>query len=140
MPELKTYDVFISHAWSHNDDYVRLEKILQQANLFKWRNYSVTEDCPVVDPEGPEGKEKLLECLDKQIRPVNVVLILGGMYAAYSHWIQDEIRIAVSYGKPIIGIYPWGQQKMPVIVQEAAIELVGWNTHSIVEAVRKHSI
>ncbi len=140
MPELKTYDVFISHAWDHHEEYQRLAEMLEGANLFKWRNFSVPEDCPVVDPEDQTGKKEIIECLDKQIRPANVVLILGGMYVAYSHWIQQEIKIAASYGKPIIGIYPWGHQKMPLTIQEVAVELVGWNTHSIVEAIRKNSL
>ena len=34
MPELKTYDLFLSHAWRYNDDYYRLEKMLKEAPLF----------------------------------------------------------------------------------------------------------
>ena len=39
MPELKTYDVFISHAWTYNSDYYRLVEMLDKAPNFKWRNY-----------------------------------------------------------------------------------------------------
>lgn len=55
-------------------------------------------------------------------------------------WIQREIDIAVEYGKPIIGIKPWGQEKIPQAVAKVAKEIVGWNTDSIVSAIRKHSI
>jgi hypothetical protein len=140
MPELKTYDLFISHAWRYNGDYNRLEEMLREANLFKWRNYSVPEHDPVIDVGSNAGKKKLTALLDKQIKPVNSVLILGGMYAAYSDWIQDEIRLAQAYNKPIIGIYPWGHQHMPVVIQKAAIELVGWNTSTIVSAIRRNSL
>ena len=140
MPELKTYDLFLSHAWRYNDNYYRLEKMLKEASLFKWRNYSVPQHDPLIDPDTPVGKVKLTELLDRQIRPVNCVLILGGMYAAYSEWILKEIKIAQGYYKPIIGIYPWGQQNMPLSVQNVAVELVRWNTDSIVSAIRRHSI
>lgn len=140
MPELKTYDLFISHAWRYNDDYHRLEQMLREATLFKWRNYSVPKHDPLIDPDSNVGKKKLEELLTKQIKPVNSVLILGGLYAAHSEWIQDEIKIAMSFNKPIIGIYPWGHQNMPVAIQDAAVELVSWNTGSIVSAIRKNAL
>jgi len=110
MPELKTYDLFISHAWRYNGDYYRLEKLLKEAPLFKWRNYSVPEHDPLVDPNTTVGKVKLTDLLKNQIRPVNCIIILGGMYAHYSDWILKEIELANSYNKPIIAVYPWGQK------------------------------
>jgi hypothetical protein len=88
----------------------------------------------------PAGKAKLTDLLNKQVRPVNCVLILGGMYAAHSEWILKEIKLAQDLNKPIVGIYPWGQQNMPLAIQNAAIELVGWNTSSIVSAIRRNSL
>lgn len=140
MPELKTYDLFISHAWRYNEDYYRLVKMLNEASNFKWRNYSVPEHDPVLDPDDPEDRETLIEALKRQVRPVNCVLILCGMYVAYSFWIQKEIDIAQEYEKPIIGVKPWGQEKVPQAVTDVAKEIVGWNTDSIVKAIRKHSI
>lgn len=140
MPELKTYDLFLSHAWRYNDDYYRLEKMLKEAPLFKWRNYSVPVHDPLIDPNTTVGKAKLTELLDRQVRPVNCVIILGGMYAAYSEWILKEIKLAQSYNKPIIGVYPWGQVNMPKVVQDAADELVNWQTSSIIAAIRRQSL
>lgn len=140
MPTLKTYDLFISHAWKYNDDYYRLVNMLNNAPNFKWRNYSVPEHDPVLDPDDDNDRKTLIKELKEQIRPVNCVLILSGMYVAYSYWIQKEIDISVEYGKPIIGIKPWGQEKIPKAVSDVAIEIVGWNTSSIVEAIREHSL
>ena len=140
MPALKTYDLFISHAWNYNADYYKLESFLNKAPLFKWRNYSVPEHDPLIDPKSNTGRGKLLKMLDIQLRPSNCVLILGGMYASYSDWINKEIELAIKYNKPIVAIYPWGQQRMPNIIQESADEIVGWNTNSIVNAIRKNSI
>ena len=140
MPNLKTYDLFVSHAWRYNDDYYRLERMLRDTLLFKWRNYSVPEHDPLINPNSFVGKSKLTELLVRQVKPVNCVLILGGMYAAHSEWILKEIEIAKNYKKPIIGIYPWGQQNMPIAVQNSANELVGWNTNTIVAAIRRNSL
>lgn len=140
MPDLKTYDLFISHAWRYGDDYDRMVKLLNSAPNFSWRNYSCPEHDPAIDPDTPAGKRELEEALKRQISPVNCVIILSGMYVSYSEWIQKEIDISVSYNKPIIGIKPWGQEKVPQAVREVAREIVGWNTDSIVSAIRKHSI
>lgn len=140
MPELKLYDLFISHAWNYNDEYYQLENMLQEALLFKWRNYSVPVHDPLVDPNTSVGKAKLITLIDKQVKPVNCVLILGGMYAAHSNWILKEIEIASAYKKPIIGIYPWGQKNMPLAIQDAATDIVGWNTSSIVNSIRRNAL
>jgi hypothetical protein len=140
MPNLKTYDLFISHAWFYSKGYNRVVKLLDEADNFSWRNYSVPEHDPVIDPNTEVGKRKLTSELDQQVRPVNCFLVIAGMYASYKYWIQKEVEIARSYGKPIIGLIPWGQQRTPLYIQEVAAEMVGWNTSSIVSAIRKHSI
>jgi|TARA_B110000037_G_scaffold137421_1_gene155578 hypothetical protein len=140
MPNLKTYDLFLSHAWKYNSDYYRLEEMLKNAPLFTWRNYSVPVHNPLIDPNSPVGKRTLTNELDQQVRPVNCVIILAGMYAAHSEWIEKEIRLANSYKKPIIGVKPWGQERVPLIVQNNAREMVGWNTNSIISAIRRNSI
>jgi hypothetical protein len=140
MPQLKTYDLFISHAWKYNSEYYRLVDMLNAAPNFKWRNYSVPKHDPVLDPDDPNDKKTLIKELDGQIKPVNCVLILAGMYVAHSYWIQKEIDIASGYNKPIIGIRPRGQEKVPKAVQDDAKEMVGWNTDSLVNAIRKHSL
>ena len=91
-------------------------------------------------PLDANNASRLMAALDRQIRPVNVVLIISGMYVNYRDWIQYEIEVAQSYSKPIIGIRPWGSQRVPVAVQSAATEMVGWNTSSIVAAIRRNSI
>lgn len=136
MPQLRTYAVFISHAWAYHDDYDRLERMLSQCPNFLWRNLSV----PRQDPLHVNSASALEQDLRDQIQPASVVVILAGMYVAHSRWIQKEIDIAVGTGKPILGIRPWGQERLPVEVQRAAREIVGWNTDAIVEAIRRLAV
>ena len=133
MPQLHRYKIFISHAWQYNTDYYRLIGMLDDASNFSYANYSV----PKHDPVDANHISKLKEELRQQIRPVEVVIILGGMYVAYSDWIQFEIDFANYLNKPILGIKPWGAQVMPKAVQDAADEIVGWNTSTIVAAIRR---
>ena len=98
---------------TYHDDYYRVEKFLNDAPFFRWRNYSVPEH----DPLQPSSTSALKEQLRRQIRPVNVVLILAGMYVAHSDWIQFEIDFADAINRPMIGISsPGGQQRIPTAV------------------------
>jgi len=138
MPALKTYDLFLSHVWRNdeNSEYYRLEKLLNSSPNFNWRNYSVPEH----DALKTKTNEELQDALDRQIKPINCFIIIAGMYVNHREWIQKEIDIAKSYKKPIIGVKPQGQERIPIEVQDAAKEIVAWNTDSIVAAVRRCAI
>lgn len=135
MPPLERYHLFISHAWQYDADYHRLVNLLENAPRFEWRNYSVPEH----DPLEANSIHKLSAALKSQIRPVSVVLIISGMYVNYREWIQYEIDVALHYAKPIIGIRPWGSERIPKGVQSVADVMVGWNTNSIVAAIKKYT-
>lgn len=132
MPKLHRYRIFLSHAWQYNADYYRLIDRLDEAPNFSYANYSVPEH----DPVDAGNNSKLAEELRQQIRPVEIIIILSGMYVAYSDWIQFEIDYAKYLGKPILGIKPWGAERIPKAVQDAADRIVGWNTPTIVQAIR----
>jgi len=132
MPELHPYRLFISHAWSYNEEYYRLQRLLNEAPNFDWRNYSVPEH----DPVDAGNNLKLQQALRNQIGPVELVVILAGMYANHSQWIQFEINYAQALTKRILGVRPWGSERIPQVVQDGSHQLVGWNTDSIVSAIR----
>ena len=67
------------------------------------------------------------------------MLVLAGMYTARSGWMDWEMDFARRIGKSIIGVRPWGNVQLPVVVRNNAAEIVGWNTASIVDAIRRHS-
>lgn len=135
---MKTYNIFISHAWRYSEHYNKVVQWLDEAEAegkFKWRNYSVPEHDPLIDPDTEVGKKQLKEALRQQIKPASIVIILSGMYAAHSEWIDFEIDTAVEYDKYIIGVKPWGQERVPKKVSDNADVMVGWNKNSIVNAI-----
>lgn len=142
MPALKTYDLFISHAWKYGDDYDRLIDLLDNAPNFKYRNYSAPKDNPLVNPDGTPVKNKtqIKEAIERKINPVNCVLVISGMYYNNREWMQFELDYANKMYKPIIAIKPWGNTRMPTEVEEVADVVVNWNTDSIVSAIRDYSL
>ena|SRR6266404_5322311 len=133
---MRTYNIFISHSWSYDADYRRLVTLLRAAPYFDWKNYSVSLD----DPLAGGSEEKLAAEIDRQIRLASVVLVISGIYVTYRKWIQFEIDLADKYEKPIIGIRPWGNINTPAAVTRSAVEIVGWNTSTIVDAIKRDAI
>jgi hypothetical protein len=136
MPVLRTYNIFITHSWKYDDDYVRLVNLINAAPFFSWKNYSV----PWNDPLAGGSKQKLANEIDGQIRLASILLVISGMYVTYGEWIQFEIDLADKYNKPIVGIRPWGNTNIPFAVGRSAVEIVGWNTDSIIGAIRRNAI
>ena len=133
----KTYHLFISHSWTYSDAYEKLLKLLDKDSDFLYSNYSVPRD----DPIHTNGTDKdLYNAIKEQISHASVVIILAGVYSSYSKWIDQEIKIAqeeFATIKHIVAIQPWGSEKTSKKVKEAADTIVGWNSKSIIKAIRE---
>lgn len=127
------YHIFVSHAWKYDQAYNTVISWLDNSSIV-YSNYSVPEH----DPLDANNTPKLKSALTGQINPANIVIVIAGMYATYSTWIDYEIDEAVRMGKTIIGIKPWGQERIPTKIQDNATELVGWNSSSLISAIKKY--
>lgn len=132
MPSLKTRMLFISHAWAYEEHYNKIVEWFDAEQNFSWKNCSV----PSTNALSDKTTAGLKDGMTRQINPAQGVIILAGMYAAHSGWIEYEIKEAQRLNKIIIGVKPWGQERVPVIVQDAAHIMVGWNSASVISAVR----
>ncbi len=133
---MKTYNLFISHSWRYGDAYERLINLLDKRPYFAFRDYSVPKDDPVHNANSTAALRKAIR---NHMMPCHVVLIMAGVYATYSKWINEEIHLAkdgFQNPKPIIAIRPWGNEHISTVVREAADRIAGWNTESIVRAIR----
>ncbi|WP_236102879.1 TIR domain-containing protein [Dethiosulfovibrio faecalis] len=137
MPSLRNYNIFISHAWRYSERYEKLSNMLNEAKYLRTIDYSVPQWKPVIDPEHPCNKSDLKNALTEQISHASVVIVIAGMWASYSEWIQYEIDEAQRMWKPILGIKPRGQERIPSAITQNADEMVGWNTETIVNAIRR---
>lgn len=140
MPLLKTYDLFISHAWTYGDAYDKFVNLINAAPNFNFRNYSIPKNDPV-HTNGTD--EELFKAIKRKISATNIVVIMAGVYSTYSKWINKEIAIAKTefYSpKPILAVTPLGAQKISQAVKSSADGIAGWNTDSIVNEIRRLAI
>lgn len=130
------YRIFISHSWSYSKDYNKIESFLHQEGI-NFYNHSV----PKNDPIHTNGTDKqLADAIETKVKGCSCVIILAGVYATYSKWINREIEMAKKYNKPIIGVQLWGAERISSIVKNAAVTIVGWNARSVANAVRTYAI
>ena len=70
---------------------------------------------------------------------MHCVVVISGMYATCREWMQYELDRVVQQGMPIIAVRPWGSQIIPLAVSAVATKIVGWNTNSIAEGIRRYT-
>ena len=131
---MSTYNIFISHSWSYSDQYQGLVRLLNNAEYFSYKNYSVPKDDPI---HNASNKYELKEAIRNQMQYASCIIILAGVYSTYSKWINIEIELAKEMGKKIIAVQPWGANRTSDIVKKSADEIVAWNPSSIVSAIKR---
>lgn len=134
---MKTHHLFISHSWTYGSQYKNLVKLLEERSYFRFKDYSVPRDDPI---HNARSVAALRAAIRQKMSPTSAVLILAGVYATYSKWIKEEIDLAESgfiIRKPIIAVEPWGSERTSARVKNAADRVVGWNTESVVRAIRE---
>lgn len=130
------YRIFISHSWSYSKQYDKIEEFLKQEGILFY-NHSVPKNNPI----HTNGTDAQLEAaIDAKVKGCSCVIILAGVYATYSKWINKEIKIAKKYNKPIIAVEYWGSEKTSSVVKGAADVIVKWQAKSVADAVRKYAI
>lgn len=109
---------------------------LDNTGYFKFSNYSVCCDKPL----DTKTNDELKQALTNRISACSCVIVVSGMYTSYSKWIDYEIDEAIRFGKPIIGLRPWGQERVPSKILNNATVMVGWNRDSLISAIRQYAL
>ena len=128
---MKQYKIFISHSWKYDESYQKVSEWID--NRLIWVNMSIPSD----KPKDAASKLALKQKIENNIMKSSGIIVLSGMYVSHSEWIRIEIEIARKYNKPIIGIIPRGNERIPSIVLDNA-EMVKWNSQSLIDAIKRN--
>lgn len=132
----KEFKIFISHSWSYSDDLEALQNLLNVRGYFNVEFLEASKKVPIDSVSATYVKSVLRD----RIRNSNVILALAGIYASHSEWMIWELETAQSYGIPIVGVIPRGQERISTEVSSRSNIDVRWNTESIVHAIRTYAI
>lgn len=132
MSEDNPIRVFVSHAFSESDDYLRLFEYIESNPKFFYINTSRPEEMPA------GGSEAFKEALRQQIEASEAVVILSSVYETKRDWIQYQINAAKALKKPIIAMKAFGgAHAIPAEVSGVAAEMPEWNEREIVDALKR---
>lgn len=126
--------VFVAHAFESNDDYRRVFEYLESSRNFFYKNCAVPELPPTQD------KDSLRQELRRQIGFSEVVLVPAGQYPVSREWLEFQINCAKGLDKPVIVLVSFGvKEKLPVLLEALASEVIEWNERDIVDAIKRQA-
>ena len=128
---MRTFNWFISHPWQYSDQYKRLRRLLRRPRNFAFKDYSMPKDDPVHDGA---NDAQLRRATREQKKPCHVVLILAGIYAGCSKWINIETQVAKNGfqgPKSVVAIRHCGSVRIYGAVRDTADEITNSSTDSI---------
>ncbi|MCU0759931.1 MAG: hypothetical protein MUF07_12150 [Steroidobacteraceae bacterium] len=132
MSEQKPIRLFVTHAWSDGEDYLRVFEFLESARNFHYRN------CSAVDRKPSEDLDAQREVLRAQMRPAEVVLATAALLRSHSSLLVFQMTFAQASRKPVILLPQFGLQgEVPKGVRDLATESVGWDERALVDAIRR---
>ncbi len=129
----KAHRLFISHSWTYNNAKDTMTRFLDKLGLDYQSLY-----IPKKDPIHESGTDaQLLWAITQKIKRSSCLILLAGVFPYYDKWIEKEIEVAKLYGKPIIAIQPWSNDKTSEMVKSNANRIVKWQGKSIVDAIKE---
>ena len=124
--------LYVTHAWSADDEYLRVFEFLESARNFYYRNQSR----PDQRPSG--GREPELDALRRQIDSAEVVMCLAAQYAQSAFWLDFQVTYAKATRKAVVLLACFGTAGgLPPTLAAQADETVEWNERAMVDALRR---
>lgn len=135
MSEKEPIQIYVSHLFAEDADYLRVFEFLESVDRFFYLNVSKPENIPQSG-----GLEAIKDEFIAQIKATEAVIILAAHFDENVELVRFQMDVAEANEKPIIAIRPFGG------VKETAEELVNrikehveWDAREIADAVRRHA-
>ncbi len=135
MSESNPIRVIVAHGWIRDDDYSRVIEYLETAENFFYRNLSKP------DESGPGGDSTAARrtAIAEALKEAEIVVCSAGTWERYHDWARYTVERAEELELPVIAIEHFGPREMDVRLKGHAAEAVGWDSRSIVDAIRRQA-
>jgi hypothetical protein len=137
MKPLKSYDIFLTHAWRFHDDWTKFSRLMDNTPGIVWRNFSLPWHDPAMNANTEVGGHFIRNFLESQIIPVHSVVLLSGVYAINSarRWFDMEVEMARKHNKPLLGIPAFGEKTVPDEVSSLCDACCGWDAVQLLATI-----
>jgi hypothetical protein len=126
--------VFVTHAWSETDDYLRAFEYLQSARNFRYQNCSAPGRRP-----GQGGVVAERDELRRQISTAEAVIALGGLLGPERALVTFEMTYAKSIDKPVVLLPPFGGGSVAASFKGLFDEELTWDERALSDALRRQA-
>ena len=134
MHEDNPIRVFVTHAFSESDDYLRIFEFLECVDRFYYLNTSKPEDAP------SGGMNEIKDVLIQQIKEAEAVFLVPALYEAQPDLVNFMMDAADANKKPMIVIRPFGSvSETPKELVDRAQEHIEWNAREMVDALKRQA-
>ena len=130
MTEDRPYQIYATHLWQLDDDYLRLFDYLGDIDNFYYVNHSDPEHEPEGDPLAAR------EAIKEQIEASELVIVLATQYLANPEMIELQMTTAKRHGKPILAVEPFGPDDVPEKIKQMSDHVVEWYARKIVDGIK----
>ena len=135
MSESKPIRVFVTHAFSESDDYLRLFEFLEGVDSFYYLNVSLPEEAPKTG-----GMQEIKDILIQQIKEAEAVFVLASLFETQPDLVNFMMDGANAAGKPIIVLRPFGGvTETPKELIERANEHIKWDAREMVDSLKRQA-
>jgi len=125
--------VFVTHAFTESDDYLRLFEFLECVDRFYYINVSKPENIP-----SDGGMDAIKEELIAQIKASEAVIVAPDVYIDKPDLVNFMMDVAVANKIGMVAIKPFGGlAEIPDAVIERCDEYIQWNAREIVDAIKR---
>ncbi len=132
MSESNPIRVFVTHAFSESDDYLRVFEFLESVDRFYYLNVSKPENLPSAG--GPEAiKDELI----RQIKASEAMVVLSDVFDREPDLVRYMMDAAKANSIGMIAIRPFGgMTETAEEVVERVNEHIEWNDREMVDAIK----
>ena len=131
MSEKNPIRVFVTHAFSESDDYLRVFEFLESVDRFYYLNVSKPEKIPT---DG--GLAAIKDELIAQIKASEVVVIVADVLAEKGDLVQFMMDVAEANDINMLSIQPFGHLgETPKPVLDRVKDDVEWNARTMVDSI-----
>ena len=135
MSEKNPIRVFVTHAFSESDDYLRIFEFLECVDRFYYINVSRPEERPESG-----GMDEIKDTLIQQIKAAEAVFLLPSLYDTQPDLVDFMMDVADANQIPMIVIRPFGHViESPDKLVKRANEHIELNAREMVDALKRQA-
>lgn len=134
-----TFDIFIAHCWSYDDEWNSFVSLLDEILGTSWRNWSLPWHDPSINRVSEKGRAHVIKLLRGQISQSKVIFVLGDLLDESNRqkdWLLLQIDIAEEMGKRLIGVHRRDGQDFPTDLAPRMEKLIQFEKTAVVQVLK----